>query len=265
MKALVRYSRGRTEYTGRVDRAAFAAWADSPDGRAVVGRLASEMGFALFGKTRAARRRLWRELTAASRSESCIAALQSTIDRALGYLDTLVHARALPRLGVDLHRLIAVPRLFVNAAMARRMDVLLDKEPIFASANGRQSLRDWFSLTVVRSAEAAIAQARPSPSVPLPAGEGWIIVGIDEGFEWHVPFHEPAWPGHYYLLELTRAPITRGVRKHAAQAIDRLAASLPSLSRLQRQEILRQARLSLDEILRDERVSRAATAGLASG
>ena len=79
---------------------------------------------------------------------------------------------------------------------------------------------------------------RPSPESPLPAGRDWIIVGVDEQFEWAVPIEGPGWPGHYYALELTRRPITRVVRKAVHEAIGHLEASLPSLSRAQRNAIV---------------------------
>jgi hypothetical protein len=69
---------------------------------------------------------------------------------------------------------------------------------------------------------------------------------VNEQFEWRIPFDGPAWPGHYHVLEITRFPITRAVRQATCDAIARLEASLPSLSRVHRSEILRQAGLSLE-------------------
>ena len=45
----------------------------------------------------------------------------------------------------------------------------------------------------------------------------------------------------FYVVELTRDPITRAVRKKVVAAVERMAASLPSLSRVERNEILRRA------------------------
>jgi len=42
-------------------------------------------------------------------------------------------------------------------------------------------------------------------------------------------------------MELTRDPVTRAVRKAVVDAVARIDASLPSLSRLARTEILRRA------------------------
>lgn len=52
-----------------------------------------------------------------------------------------------------------------------------------------------------------------------------------------------------YLLELTSRPITRTVRKAAADAITQMEISLPALSRSHRNQILTQAGLSLEQLL----------------
>jgi hypothetical protein len=75
-----------------------------------------------------------------------------------------------------------------------------------------------------------------------------MIVGVNQQFEWRVPFEGPAWPGHYYALELTAQPITRAVRKAAEKAIAGLEQSLPSLPKNRRSDIIRQATLSLDHL-----------------
>jgi hypothetical protein len=249
MKTPIRYSRKRLAYTGRLARARFAAWAESSHGRSVLEQIASRMRFALFNRMRAARRRVWRRLVAAARTEEVVVAMQREVDGHLARLDTLAYAHDLPRTGIDLHRLVVVPRMFVNAETYRRVDAALVAQPAFAAVDGGESLRDWFVLTLIDSIEATVAQARPSPQRPLPAGDDWIAVGVNELFEWRIPFDGPAWPGHYYVLELTRFPITRAVRKATRDAIARLEASLPSLTRLHRNEILRQASSSLEQLL----------------
>jgi hypothetical protein len=235
-------------YTGRIDRAAFAAWCKSSKGRAVLDEIVSHMRFGLFGTMRA-RRRVRRELVQAARSEAVVAGLQRELDAFFARLQTFVTARDLPRVGVDLYRLVVVPRLFANGALYRRTSAALDTQPVFATAHGRQPLRDWFILTLIDGTEAAVMRARPSPKRTLPSGDGWIIVGVNDQFEWRVAFDGPAWPGHYYVLELEGLAITRAFRKKAAEAIMHLEASLPSLSRMQRNEILREAAQSMEQRL----------------
>lgn len=249
MKGPVRFSRGRILYTGRIDRAAFVAWCESPAGRSVLDPIVATMRFVLFGKARAARRCLWRELSVAARSGTVVAAVQREIDSYLARLDTLVYAHDLPRVGIDLHRLVVVPRLFANAIINRRIDASLEAASALATLNGSQVLRDWFILTLIDGIAAAPVAARPSPKRPLPSGNDWVIVGVNDRFEWRIPSNGPAWPGHYYLLELTKRPITRAVRKAVGEAIAQMEISLPSLSRSHRNEILREAGLSVEQLL----------------
>jgi hypothetical protein len=205
--------------------------------------------FSLLGKARAARRRLFRELTEAARSSTVVAALQREIDSYLTRLDALAFARDLPCAGIDLHRLVVVPRLFANSLFERRIDAMLEVEPAFAKQKGHPRLRHWFTLTLVDAVEAAVMDARPSPKRPLPGGDAWTIVGVNGQFEWRLPLTGPAWPGHFYLLERTHRPMTRAVRKAAGDAIAQMEISLPSLSRSERNEILRQAGLSIEQLL----------------
>jgi hypothetical protein len=235
-------------YTGHIDRAAFAEWCQSLDGQSVLEPIVSTMRFSLFGKRRAAQRRVWLELRGAAVSGTIAAALQRQVDSYFSRLGTLVYARDLPVRGINLHRLVAVPRLFANTVTDRQIDAALTMQPTFATANGRASLRHWFGLILINGIETAALNARPTLKRPLEAGREWIIVGVNHTFEWRVPLQGPAWPGHYYLLELTNTPITRAVRKAADKAIAEMEATLGCLSRVDRNEILRQAGLSLEKL-----------------
>jgi hypothetical protein len=225
------------------------AWAESPQGEAVLKQAAAGVRFSFFGRTRAARRRIWTQLTSACRTETVAVALQRELDRFLAHLDTLAHARGLPCETIELYRLVVLPRLLLNAEVCRRLDRALARQPQFASIGGGLPLRDWFGLSLIDAAAAAIVDARPSVKRPLPAGDGWTTVGVNQTFEWRVPFSGPAWPGHYYVLERTPSAMTRSFRKSVTDRMARLEASLPSLSRLGRDEILRQAGSSLTQLV----------------
>jgi len=248
MKTLVRSSRGHLKYTGKITRESFSLWAESPGGRKALDDVAARIRFALFGRMRAARKKAWRDLTDAARANTVGLALQHESDAYLSRLDTFVYAEALPFVMVDLRRLIVVPRVFVNGEAHRRIQHALKAQPLFTGFSGGDSLRRWFTLGLVDSLASAVADARPSVRKPLSAGDGWVVIGVDEEFQWQVPFDGPAWPGHYFVLELTRRPLTRAVNKAAAEAIDHLQKSLPSLTHVDRVEIMRRAAFSLDRL-----------------
>jgi hypothetical protein len=249
MKRAVQYSRRRVRYTGKLDRGAFAAWCRSAEGQSVLKPIIAKTRFSLFGRQRSAQRRVWRDLTAAARSTGIASTMQHHVESHFARLSRLAYARDLPMVGVGLHRLVAVPRLFVNAITDREIDAALQRQPAFASVNGRELLRHWFIVTVISHIDAATVAAQPNAKRPLPAGTDWIIIGVNDRFEWGVPLEGAGWPGHYYLLELTHTPITRAIRKEAVKAIAQLEASLPGLSRVDRNEILRQAGLSLKKLV----------------
>jgi hypothetical protein len=195
----------------------------------------------VFGKERAARRRLWRGLIAATRTEPVAAMIRAEVDAYLGRLSKLVYSDGLPRSGVNLHRLVVVPRVLVNGAAYRSIATSFGAQPALASLEGSELLREFLFLTLIREMHAAVERAGPSPKRPLAAGADWVSVGLNSAFEWRVPLNAPAWAGHHYVLELTRDPITRALRKAVAERISRFEASLLSLSKLERHEIVRRA------------------------
>lgn len=236
-------------FTGRVPHAPFAVWTDSAEGRPVLEQVQSGVGFSLLGRKRAARRLVWRRLNEAARNETVAAAMQREVDAYLTRLGRLVYAHDLPRGNVGLRRLVVVPRSFVNAVAYRRIVAAIDGQLTLAEADRHESLLDWFVLLTINRIEAAIVGARPSPRQPLPAGKDWLTVGINERFEWGIPLQGSAWLGHYYVLELTSEPLTRAIRRQIEEAIANLENSLPSLSRVHRNGILREAGLSLEQLL----------------
>jgi len=241
MKPWVRYRRGRASYAGGITRAPFAAWLATPQGRAVVDQEASRARFGLFARARAARR-LWRQLAAAAREPGVVVRIQSEIDGYLGRVPEFAYADGLPRLTVDLHRIVVVPRVLINCAAYGAIARGLHAERAFASLGGGDALRDFFVRTLVDHLDAAVESTMPSPKRPLEVGKEWVSVGLDGAFTWRLPvLNEPPWDGHHYVLELTRDPITRALRKKILAAVERIQASLPSLSRLERNEILRRA------------------------
>jgi hypothetical protein len=241
MNAWVRFRRGGACYTGRIARAPFAAWLAMPEGQTTLAEAASRLRFKLFAKARAARC-LWRHLSAAARDPVVVAAVQSEVDGYLGRMQQFAYAEGLPRASVDLHRLVLVPRVLINGAAHVAITKRLRSVRAFASLDGGDAVRDFFVVTLIHHLDAAIAGVTPTPKRPLAIGKEWISVGLEGAFVWRLPaLNEPPWDGHHYVLELTREPITRAVRKAVVAAVGRIEASLPSLSRSERNEILRRA------------------------
>jgi hypothetical protein len=241
MGAWVRYRRGRVVYGGRIARAPFAVWLTTAEGAAVVDEAASRLRIRFLARARAAGR-LWRRLAAAARDRQVVATIQSEMDAYPGRIQELAYAEGLPRAGVDLHRLVVVPRALVNGAAFGALARRLRTVPAFASLDGGDPLHDFFVAQVISDADAAIAGAAPTLKRPVTLGSEWISVGLDGAFVWRLPLlNEPPWDGHHYVLEVTRDPITRAVRKGVAAAVGRIDASLQKLSRVDRNEILRRA------------------------
>jgi hypothetical protein len=241
MKAWVQYRRGGVRYRGRVSRAPFDAWLATAKGQHVLDEATSRTRFRLFARARAARR-LWRQLASAARDSNAVVIIQSEMDAYLGRLQEFAYADGLPRRSVDLHRLVAIPRVLINGAAYGAIARRLHSERTFASLEGGDSLRDFFITTLVDHLDGAVAGAAPSAKRPVAAGTDWISIGLENAFVWRLPvLNEPPWTGHHYVLELTRDPITRAVRKKVVAAVQEIEASLERLSRVERNEILRRA------------------------
>jgi hypothetical protein len=237
----VRYSGGRAVYRGRITRAPFTAWTRTAEGRAAIERHAAELRLPWFAKARTTTR-LWQQLSAAAKDPSVAATIQSELDLYLERLQQFAYAEGLPRVGVDLHRLVVVPRVLVNGTVRGAIARRLNAQPAFAMVEGGDAIRELFVQTLVDHADAAVARTSPSLRRPLPAGRHWISVGVNGNFVWRVPLlKEPPWDGHHYVLELTRDPITRALRKAVAAAIAQVESALPGLSRSERNEILKRA------------------------
>jgi len=243
MSAWVRSSRGQLAYGGRITRGPFAAWTKSDQGQAAVAAVATNIRFSLFGKRRAAAGRLWRALVNMAGDAGIAATIELEVQAYLPRLGELAFADGLPRGGVDLRRLVVIPNVLLNGAAYNGIVNGLGRQPAFASLEGGDTLREFFITTLVGEMEAAVTRARPSVGSPVAATADWVSVGVNTSFAWGVPiFNEPAWNGHHYVLEVTREPVTRAVRKAVNERIDRFEASLQTLSRAERNDILRRAR-----------------------
>jgi hypothetical protein len=131
------------------------------------------------------------------------------------------------------------------------MCATLQTDSAFARVEGGESLRRWFAMRMIEGVEAAIARAAPSPRRPLPAGDSWVVVGVNERFDWHKLLDSPPWPGHYHVLELRPAsPVTRKVRHATRDALAAIETSLLRMSRKHRHDALALARVSLERLIK---------------
>src|SRR4029450_5590951 len=158
-------------------------------------------------------RRLSRHLLAAASDAAVLAAIQHEIDGYFRLHGNLACAEGLPRVGVELRRLVVVPCALLNGAAYHTILRRLNSEPVFATLEGGDGLRDVFVLRLIHEIEKAVVAALPSPKHPLAAGDEWITVGLNRVFVWRSPLLQgPSWTGHHYVLELRRQPITRAIR-----------------------------------------------------
>lgn len=183
---------------------------------------------------------MWRELANAASDETVVAIVRDELDRYLSRLSELAFGDGLPRVGVNLYRLVVVPRQLLNGVARARLASRLRLAPALTGLES-EPLREFFCLQLVRDADAAVVDAGPSVKRPLAAGDGWTTVGVNTTFVWFAAVEDSRWAGHHFAFELPRDPINRSTRKAIAQAMQSLDAALPPLSMFDRNEILRRA------------------------
>ncbi len=235
-----RVSRGRLEYRGRITREPFTRWTSTTEGAAAVSRVAAGVGFSLFGRTRAARRRMWRALEGAARSPSVMTAIRSEAPRFMQVVARLAYSDALPRAHIALHRLVLVPRAMIaghaRVALCKRLDEVLE------IAGLDEAVRIFFCDQLVIEMDAALQKASPSTRDPVQAQDEWACVGVSKGVVWVDPMWAgPDGTGHVYMYEFPRAGLTRRDRKALNSAIAEMSQSVSSLTNLQRNAMVRAA------------------------
>ena len=235
---------GRLRYRGGVTREPFDDWMASREGAAAVATAARAMRFAWLGRTRAAKRRIGRELRDGMTAAAVKSALAAEPDRHLAAWAALAYAPSLPRLHVALHRLVVVPRTMILARALPGVTGRLNALPEFAALDG--SFGTFMSHRVLCEMEDAIAAAKPSSRRPLAIRDGWVCVALDRTFMWiDALLSGEEWLGHMMLFEMPARGLQRRERRELDAAIERLSAELPSLSRHQRSGLIRTATAEL--------------------
>lgn len=235
-----RVNDGRLEYRGRITKTPFARWCETKNGQDAIGRVASEIRFALFGKRRAARSRLWRALDTASQTSGFLLAVRTEASRYMELLAASAYADALPRAHVALRRLVLAPRAMIAGRAHLAMSQRLGPAPELAGVD--ESVRRFLIDQLVTEMDTALRKASPSPKRPVQAHEGWACVGVHVGMVWvDSLWSGPDGTGHIFLYELPPDGLARRDRKALEAAIAQMSSSVSSLSRMQRGALVRAA------------------------
>jgi hypothetical protein len=237
-----RVKRGRLEYCGRITRDPFTKWTATKEGTEAVGRVAATLRFSLFGRKRAARRRMWRALEAATREASLSTAIAGEAERFMKVLANLSYADALPRAHIALHRLVLVPRAMVTARAETGVFERLAQSPALADVDA--AVRIFLLSRLVTEMDDALQRAAPAPRRPVQAHDEWACVGVTKGIIWADPIWAgPDGTGHVFMYEFPRAGLPRRGHKAIEAAIAEMSTSVTALSRADRIALVRAASL----------------------
>jgi hypothetical protein len=235
-----RVTRGCLEYQGRITREPFKRWSSTKEGAAEIARVAAGLGFSLFGRTWAARRRMWRALHEASCARSVTTAIAGEASRYMQVVARLAYSDGLPRLNIALHRLVLVPRAMIAGHARVALFKRLGDVPELAALD--EAVRLFFFDQLVIEMDAALQKASPSPRDPVQAHDEWACVGVSNNLVWV----DPMWSGtdgvgHLFLYEFPRAALSRRDRKALEASIREMSESVTSLTRIQRHAMVRTA------------------------
>ena len=232
--------RGALRYSGHLSRPrSFDRWAEA-EGRAVVTAVASKRWFALFGKRRAAKREIWRELRRLAELGSLAEEIHAAVAEYGGAIGSFALDRpSLPRAVIDLRRVVVIPRALYNGWALDLMTSRLERRPEMAALKGRSELARYFCFEMLSAIDSALMASSPSVRHPLQASTEWSIVGLNARLGWSIPFRQgPDWRGHYFIYEMPRDGLTRARRRQLAACIESLEAGISELSRLKKSAIL---------------------------
>jgi hypothetical protein len=240
-----RIADGRLRFIGRVTKDPVREWLASPEGSSAVEEAARRTRFSLFGRKRAARRRMSGALCEAISAPAVRQVIATECEGYVGAWTPLAYAPPLPRVSVDYRRVVVVPRVMLVWRVASRIMARIGGS---LQAEVPDGFREFFSRWVVCRMDRAVRTAGPSPRRPLHAKESWACVALDNEMLWVDMFGlGPEWLGHVVLFEMPDSRLSRRDRQALEQAIARLSESLPGLSRQQRDKTVR---LAMDALVR---------------
>lgn len=231
-------SSGRLRFR-RTSRHPVSEWLETREGTAAVESAARDIGFALFGRSRVARRRLTLTLSEALNTPSARAALDAECQHFLATWSQLAYAPALPRLTLEGHRLVVVPRAMIvgrsAGAATKRLGAAL-------GASVSDDFKAFFALWALRAMDDAVRRATPDAKRPVLAHESWSCVHVEPSFLWVDPLVSgEGWRGHVMMFELPPGGLRRRDRQALDAAVAKLTASLSNLTRIARDGTVRMA------------------------
>lgn len=240
----VRLVRHVPVYSGGLGRpASFDAWTRG-QGAAIVAELAAQRRFTLFGRTRAARKALWAELQRSAERGLLAEAIDRAVKRfVLAAGEIASYPLPLPRTVIGGYRLVVVPRVTCDARGFASVVRVLDTHPELLAVSGGPALRQFFLLELSEAVDQALVRAAPSLRHPVPTGEGWQIVGFESSMSWFVSLTGPQRRGHFYVCETPPGGVKSLAPRRIKDAIAQLRATVAKLSRTERDQMLREARL----------------------
>jgi hypothetical protein len=230
-------------YSGRLRRpASFDAWTRA-DGAPIVAELAALRRFALFGRTRGARKALWAELQRSAEQGLLAEAIDRAVKRfVLAAGEIASYPLPLPRIVIGGYRLVAVPRVTCNARGFDSLVRALDAHPDLLAVSGGPAFRQFFLLELSEAVDRALVRAAPSLRHPVPMAEGWYIVGFESSTSWFVPLTGPQRRGHFYVCETPPGGVKSLAPRRVKDAMAQVRATVAALSRTERDQMLREAR-----------------------
>jgi hypothetical protein len=236
--------KGSLVYGGRITREPFTRWTATKRGLDAVAAVARTIRFSLVGRSRSARRRLWRALDAASRTVSFTTVVGAEASRYMQVLASVAYADALPRTNIALRRLVLVPRAMITGRAQAGVIGRLGKAPEFAGVD--DAVRAFFFEQLVIEMDAALQKSSPTPRRPVHVGGEWACVGVSMGTVWvDRLWAGPDGTGHVFMYECPPGGLSRKDRKALESAIAQMSASVSSLSRAERAALVQSAVLRL--------------------
>ena len=177
----------------------------------------------------------------AARSTSVATAIAAEAPRFMQVVARLAYSDALPRAA---HRASSTraraPRDDRRTCACRRCPNGSRTVPEIAALD--EALQIFLFDQLVIEMDAALQKASASVRNPVLAHEEWSCVGVSKGLVWVDPLWAgPDGTGHVFMYEFPRAGLSRRDRKTLESAIAEMSASVSSLTKLQRNAMVRAA------------------------